>query len=143
MKLKGKYILAYTAGIFDGEGCISIVRRKGKKGFYCQLYISVGSTDEWLAEWLKMQYGGSVIFCEREGNKQNLWKWNLWSRKATTFLALILPYLNLKRPQAELAIGFQLKNNKLGKTDAELAIIEAERLMMGKMNKRGRGKETV
>ena len=136
MNLKEKLALAYTAGFFDGEGCISITKRKNKtkKGFSYQLFVSVWSTDEWIIQWLEMQYGGSTLCRSAHDNRKAIWKWCLSSNKACPFLSLILPYLNLKRPQAEIAIAFQPKNVKWPKTEEQLAVLEAERILISSMN---------
>jgi hypothetical protein len=143
--LKGKLALAYTAGFFDGEGCISITKRKTKtiNGYSYQLFVSVWSTDEWVIQWLKMQYGGSTLCRPANGNKKPIYKWCLASNKACPFLSQILPYLNLKRPQAEMALAFQTKNTKLRKTEKQLADMEAERIRICGMNsgKNKRNKE--
>lgn len=139
MALKGKTLLAYTAGIIDGEGCISICQHKNKtkRGFSYALTVSVWSTDEWLVQWLKMHYGGSVVprKFEIQAKRRTIWKWSVYANKAKDFLQLILPYLYLKRPQAELAISFQNENRTLTKTEAQLAVLEAERLLLSKMKK--------
>jgi hypothetical protein len=60
-----------------------------------------------------MQYGGTTLCRSAYGNKKAIWKWCISSNKACQFLSLILPYLYLKRPQAEIAISFQSKNVKM------------------------------
>ena len=130
--LKGKLALAYTAGILDGEGCISAYKTKAKRPNY-QMYVNVSSTDEWLARWLQMQYGGHAGVIPRHGNQRDLWRWNIYGKKAQEFLTLILPYLQLKRTEAELAIQFQeAKSNK--KSPESLALLEANRILISKMN---------
>ena len=92
-----------------------------------------------------MQFGGSVVprnFTESYEflypNRRQQWKWSIAQNKAVEFLKLILPYLQMKRPQAELAIAFQGKKRVYQKTAEKAAILEAERILMGKMNKKGR-----
>ena len=122
--------LAYTAGIVDGEGCTCITFTSGKR--LC-MSVSVTSTDEWLCQWLKMQYGGSVhLMKTQKPNWKHGHRWWLASKQASEFLRLILPYLNLKRPQAELAISFQ--QNRRGK---DKVISEAQRILMRSYNKKG------
>lgn len=151
MKLKGKLLLAYTAGIIDGEGCIGIYRHKDKnvrRGFgYC-LYVSMWSTNQWLIQWLKMNYGGYVLphpKVKEKGSisKKSLWKWQLTARKAVAFLELILPYLYLKRPEAELAISFQKANSKRQKSEDSLVLIEAQRILMTKMKRNSEQSNTA
>ena len=143
MKLKGRLLLAYTAGIFDGEGCIGIYRHKDKrlrKGFNYFLCVSIWSTNQWLIQWLKMNYGGCTLLRpkfseEAYTSKKPIWKWQLTARKAREFLELILPYLYLKRPEAELAISFQKANSKRRKSEESLVLIEAQQILMTKMKR--------
>ena len=59
--MKRTEILAYTAGIVDGEGSIHIFKSKtkqGSAGFKIEMRVSVSNTNEYLCQWLKMQFGG-------------------------------------------------------------------------------------
>jgi len=139
--MKKTEILVYTAGIIDGEGSIYIrTITAGHKD--TALAVFVTNTEEWLCQWLKMQYGGTVHIMN-VGKKEH-WKtgyrWWITSNKALEFLKLVLPYLNLKRPQAELAINYQ-ENRKLkgrrNPTEEEKAVAEAQRILMKNLNKKG------
>jgi hypothetical protein len=150
--LKGKTALAYTAGIIDGEGCISIylhrtITAKRQRNPFYQLHVSVSSTDEWLCQWLKMQYGGSVRLETRylrESQRSPCWKWALMSSQAGAFLEQILPYLQLKRPQAEIAIAFQKSKRKYRvnrcfaqlHTPEEIAVEEAQAILLASLHKK-------
>lgn len=139
MKLKGKLILAYTAGILDGEGCISVTKRKArnKRGYSPDLIVSVPNTKLWLPQWLKMNYGGSVVPRKNISPLSKLpqWKWAITGKQAAEFLKLIVPYLYIKRPEAELAIAFQTHKREYLKTEAQTALLEAERILLSKMKK--------
>jgi len=141
--------LAYTAGIIDGEGWISIKNRQIKNGNrnYC-VKVGVGSTTEWLIKWLQFNYGGSVCIINPGGNRKLKWVWDLSTKQAVIFLEAILPYLRIKRPQAELAIKFQRRRKyrgnpnwkNLGKrsmTNEEIELDQADKDLMHKYNKRG------
>lgn len=134
--------LAYTAGITDGEGSIGIARHKSKsckRGFTLELCVQITSSDEWLCAWLKFGFGGSLSHSINSAGNP-MWHWILGARKAAEFLKLILPYLKLKRPQAELAIKFQsAKRMRSVKTDEEMAVEEAERIMLQNMHRRPSG----
>lgn len=142
--------LGYTAGIIDGEGCISIAKytKVGKASVYHSLQVQVGSTDEWLCQWLKMQYGGCVSYRPSSRPRWNdAWNWSVSGRKAAEFLKLLLPYLQLKRPQAEIALEFYASFRKSKKesidnplTEEEVAVREAQRLvLMGMHSQKGKG----
>lgn len=130
--------LAYTAGIMDGEGSIGIARHKSKsckRGYTLELCVQITSSDEWLCTWLKFGFGGSLSHSiNNAGNP--MWHWILGARKASDFLKLILPYLKLKHPEAELAIKFQsAKRMRPIKTDGEMAVEEAQRIMLQNMHR--------
>ncbi len=154
--LKGKIALAYAAGIIDGEGSIVITQAKTKRtkrGYQFTLAVAVRNTNEWLIQWLKFNFGGSVgmstLNMEKRFGYKPIWYWQMTSDIAMKFLELLLPYLQLKKPQAELAIRFQKNrrhrtdtNVKLVKSDKEWAIEEAEKILMSFYNKgKGRGVE--
>ena len=129
--------LAYAAGIIDGEGCIYIGHNHQKdKSFTLQ--IVVGNTDEWLCLWLKSNFGGYVYCRKRAKPYSNFWSWHLQHQKARIFLELVLPYLQIKKAQAELAINFQ-GNKKRGRPMKEseaLVLQEAQAILLKKMHKK-------
>ena len=129
-----KVELAYIAGIFDGEGSIGIRKQKGR---YYQLAIALGMTNEYIPNLLMFSFGGTVYKDIRPDPCQVFWVWHIASRKANVFLEAILPYLKLKRNEAELAIKFQRAfcyNYTGGKlSDEQLAVREAQRILMSEM----------
>ena len=133
--------LAYTAGIIDGEGCIGIYpRRNNKTGpRYFGLRVYVGNTNEWLIKWLWFNYGGSVLKRKVVDNCKEQWAWALADKKAYDFLKLIVPFLHIKRPHAELALKFH-NNSFFGRrrTDEDKVLEEAQYILMRSYNKRGR-----
>ena len=136
--------LAYTAGIIDGEGCILISkarRQKSRSGYVYGLTVSVNSTDEWLCQWLKFSFGGSITLKKHyRENESLLWIWAVRSNQAVAFLKLVLPYLYLKKPQAELAIKFQ-QGKSYGHSLPLLD--EAEYIAMRAMKVKNKGKENA
>lgn len=136
--------LAYVAGIIDGEGCIHIRHTKKNKSaqYFYDLQLNVASTDEWLCQYLKMLLGGAVRETSRYFNNNTRkysrsWVWQVCCQQAKEVLELIIPYLKIKRPQAELAIKFQNAKVNKGKrlTDEEVAIQEAEFILMKNLKK--------
>lgn len=90
---------AYLAGFFDGDGCVYV----GK-----QLQIVFAQANyEYLKRWRDMLNLGSIHANPRSDNStKTLWTWRLCDRKAEAVLRLMLPYLEIKRDQAELALAF-------------------------------------
>jgi len=100
--------LAYTAGIIDGEGCISIVPRKLDGKVYHSLFVAVTCTDTVIVPWLKATFGGNTHQVkERRKNHRDMLQWGISTQEAEDFLRRILPWLRLKKPQAELALYFR------------------------------------
>ncbi len=138
--------IAYTAGIIDGEGCItlskyyySITNRRKQR---TSLSVKVSMTDEWMVRWLQFSWGGAVS-CHQYTDKPNwsdYWSWQIQANQATKFLKVLLPYLHLKRQQAELAIKFQARKRGKGQraTDEELVLQEADYILMRTLKKRGK-----
>lgn len=105
---------AWCAGFFDGEGCVYIEQAKqysnGKKTElnYYRVRVHLSQNIEQIVLILKDNFGGSVF---RAKYKQKLLRpMYAWvgptNEGSTSFLKKILPYLLVKRKQAELAIKF-------------------------------------
>lgn len=109
-----KEILAYTAGIIDGEGCIGINRgrRKGEC-IYHSLKIECAVTDRGVIEWLHRTFGGSTYFGKRP-NRKPYYRWLISSKEGESFLRLIYPFLRIKRNQARLVFAFRKTFGKPG-----------------------------
>jgi len=104
---------AYIAGIIDGEGTIGIAKgkdTKAKRGISYRLFVSVANTDHKLLDWLQQTDGaGTIVFNDRSSfNKKwsPIWKWTISSCASAQLLNRILPWLVMKKPQAELALEF-------------------------------------
>ena len=140
--LQGDLLYAYVAGIIDGEGSISMFRISSKDKPRYAMRVVVGITDPWLPQFLKMRFGGSVWLAKRNNPKhKDCWFWQLSAKKAAPFLLSIVPYLCLKRPQAELALQWQSRRHNCRErhvlTDSERVLDEADKILMMSYNKRG------
>ena len=132
--------IAYMAGIFDGEGSITIAKRpatpKWNPCYY--LKVNIGMANEYIPKLFQFYFGGSIYRYEPRGlSKLPLWNLKLTTRQATELLSVLLPYLKLKRNEAELAIAFQAKKQHGGmwgesgyKSDEQLAVEEAQYILM-------------
>jgi len=143
-----KIDLAYIAGIFDGEGYISFVRRyrrvtlEGKRqstDIPTTYYLRCGVTNtvKWLPEWLKFVFGGRV-YQQYKANphQKDCYVWSTVSNQALAFLEIIMPYLKLKRAEAELALrirNHRKANSQFPITAEEAAIRQAEYILMKKL----------
>jgi len=132
--------LAYVAGIVDGEGCIDITHRTrpGHNFPDFVLRVNVVSTDLWLCQMLKMGFGGRVgIKSEGTAHRMPCWYWVVERKHAADFLKLIIPYMHLKKPQAELGIKFQNARGQHATrhSDERRAVAEAQRIMLQAMKR--------
>lgn len=103
--------LIYLAGFFDGEGNIDCSHHKptyaNRYGQYA-LQVRVAQVNKWILDELSNSFGGKVVPCRRKHSKYKImWHWLLSSKTAANLLEAMLPYLRLKRGEAEAAIEFQ------------------------------------
>ena len=105
--------LSYYAGLFDGEGCISINHHKPQRGRRTEqhtLRCHVAMNNQDLIYSLKEHFKGNVKFSEKSKKNphwHDIWTWTVESNQALAFLQTIYPFLRLKQPEAILAIEFQ------------------------------------
>lgn len=127
--------LAYYAGIFDGEGCVTITLYGNK---LYQLRCKVSNTNEWLIQSLRMTWGGHVYRDKRTPNHRACYEWYIVSWQAAIFLEDIYPYLRLKKPQVDVALQFQAQKDNIHNknlTDGRRAIWEAQRILVSNLKR--------
>lgn len=113
--------LARMAAFIDGEGSIFIGAGKNLRGRQRtpqhRLQLVISNTNVVLVNWLKQTFDGSVYFvkyenCKHLGKKQ-IMRWQINERMAAVLLSHCLPYIIVKKPQAEVALAFmELKRKK-------------------------------
>ena len=98
--------LSWAAGIIDGEGCIRLVRRSSStcKEQYC-LFVKVNNTEIRMLEELRKLFGGR-IYLRKPGSttRHQSWDWQIWTLAAERMIKDILPFLVVKKDQAETAL---------------------------------------
>jgi len=109
--------LAWLAGIIDGEGSIFIMRNKRtdrERIYNYILRLSVQSIDDIMIPSCYEITGEGCTYPihEKRENQQNSLKWQLEGKKVVRVLQELLPYLKVKKTQAELAIKFQETTKK-------------------------------
>lgn len=91
--------LAYLAGYFDGEGCVSITGRS----------LSARITNTHLPSLVRLQatFGGSIHSpMPLQGHRQKH-QWSTYGAHAEVFLRAIVPHLHEKKAQAFLALRWR------------------------------------
>ena len=110
--------LAWAAGMFEGEGCVFIERKRpwfknGRKVNYhvYAMRIDIANSDIAILDALKQRYGGSVqALVQRDPRYRPCFHWRLGSVNAAVWLKAILPYIvGGKKRQVELALEFAEK----------------------------------
>lgn len=119
MKEKDSLIMAYTAGILDGDGSFSIIKKRGRKETHAPLYyplIQLANASEELINFLKSTFGGhkglrKAHVAKDGGKRKNSYHWKIEkSASCLPFLESIIPWLVLKKERAEFLKDFILKN---------------------------------
>jgi len=101
-------ILAYAAGLVDGEGCISLRRQRqlaGQSGNGYGLQVTIVNTKVSMICWLK-QHFGALYGVRRCVRYRSMYEWYVCGKQAAQFVEAILPYLVVKREQAQVVIDF-------------------------------------
>ena len=110
--------LAYYAGLFDGDGSVTLSAQKARGRCIQTTYslsADLASTNEWICQQLKFAFGGNITQYQPKNQRARMvWRWSIGSKNAQNFLEAIYPYLKLKKPQAEIAIKFQKHKAKRG-----------------------------
>lgn len=96
--------VAYIAGFFDGEGCVRI-KRSNQKGNSYHVIAHITNTNKKILKYVESLFGGNTRKQERGINK-TIYNWYITSSEAVDFLRMLLPFLQEKKIQAELAIYF-------------------------------------
>ena len=108
-------ILAYAAGIVDGEGCLTISKqiRKDRPSPSYRSSVTVSNTNPVLIQFFKDNFGGVFYKHSDERTDKNnknwatAYTWYCSCSNVVEFLESILPYLLIKKGQAEEVINFQ------------------------------------
>lgn len=98
---------AYLAGIFDGEGCVYITVRARR---YLELHVTIASTTMPFLRALHAEAGspGTVSFRARNGTrgKKPIGAWHMAGKTAAVFLAVVRPWVRMKRENITTALEF-------------------------------------
>lgn len=102
-------LVSYLAGYFDGDGCICAGLHKGTQPAY--VTIAIASYDKEVQDLFAGLFGGVVRTppAHKKKTGKTLYSWNLGGINAQKCLVQLLPYLRVKRRQAELALLFEYK----------------------------------
>lgn len=124
--------LGYAAGFIDGDGCISIYLRTKSSSLVplFNVQLMANGVDERPLVRLQSLFGGVIHLKARNGplGRRPIYCWVIQGKEAVESISILLPFLVLKREQAELAI----------KADA---LVREQRELLGFTNKDWKGYE--
>lgn len=107
----------YIAGLFDGEGSVSIARSstpgekilRGRPGYFYEKYflqLSIVNTHRGILERVQYIYGGSLRQTTPVEGRRTCYVWALRGKHARRFLQDMLPLAHIKCEQMAMAIRF-------------------------------------
>ena len=106
MKRDKKSLVAYAAGIIDGEGSISPIAGPKRNPRHWGVSLSVQMKEYEAINLLTGLFGGSPRICERKEHT-TMWVWSIRSAtRVKKILQTLLPFLRVKQEQAEIGIRF-------------------------------------
>lgn len=97
--------MKYTAGFFDGEGCVSFIRTNSYKSLVLRIVIT--NTHPGILESLQLAFGGYVRRpCVRKQGWRATRYLYIGQRLSRNFLEEVIPFSRVKRRQIKLALLF-------------------------------------
>ena len=96
MKQNNHIRYAYLAGVVDSDGCISYYAKRN------QVRITVNQKDGRAIDYLYGAFGGNVY-----KSKGPVYRWEIVGKRAQSLLKRLIPFLRIKKHQAELSLQTQ------------------------------------
>ena len=104
--------IAYIAGLFDGEGCVTCKQKKTKRKdrggkiynqwyIRCEMNMADKAIIEWVHETLGFGWSREKIYKKRPAHHKRQWRWCCGYRDALVFAKLIWPYTQVKLNKIE------------------------------------------
>ena len=115
MSQLGSDTVAYIAGLFDGEGCVTCKQKPTKRAdrgdkIYKQWYIrcEISMTDKYVIDFIQETLGfgwsGEKKYTKRPKHYKRQWRWSCGYRDALLFAKLMWPYAQVKLHKLEQII---------------------------------------
>lgn len=110
--------LAWFAGLFEGEGWISVsyrhnASRTKRKPYYLMIRMSIKMTDLDTLEKVHALFGGGLASTKVPDNRKPCWTWTLGDKiKCSTLGHLMFPYMSRRR-QLKLCSMFDAINDHI------------------------------
>jgi hypothetical protein len=108
--------LAWAAGFIDGEGCVSLIKRRNGSGYlYFQSNLNVPQIDKSPLLKLQSMFDGNIRAIKPIGNRRPSYVWTVHASKCRNALQLMLPYLVVKKRETELLLTVEFNKIRLTK----------------------------
>lgn len=101
--------LAWLAGLFEGEGHIGVKR----SGSSFVLRCAVAMTDAEVVGMFQERWPASFVTRRSLGNARRQYRWEIYARKAETFLLEIQPFVRSSRVDEKVAAALEFQRQKL------------------------------
>ena len=134
---------AYLAGLIDGEGAFFIQKTRKPNGlFYYMPIVVITNTSDVMIE-LCNTYGGNYQAQDQTVMWKKVYRWHLQKPQMLHYLPQILPYLKIKRKQAEVMLealtcckgtGYINDNNRLADCRKRLMILNERGKKKGRLD---------
>lgn len=114
---------SYIAGIIDGEGCIGIecmapLQKKDgtwiRKHNYYTPRLTIVNTSYKLMELLVKEIGGKYDTRKKIEGRKTCYRWYIFGKDLENTIQEIIPYLFIKKEQAEIVLKFRQTVGKTG-----------------------------
>lgn len=117
IQMNGEQImLAYLAGIIDGEGSIGIERlspTKGRKKYYYVCRLTVINTNEDIMKLLVYFFKGTYDKRKKIEGRKECFRWHVFGNDLSYALNKLEPYILLKHKQLNIVLQYR---DTVGKT---------------------------
>ena len=127
--------IRYMAGLFDGEGCICLVKQKRVDSVLpiYSIRCVLSMCDKPFIKSVQAQFGG--LYTERRGSgpQRNSFALQWCNNRAKPFLEALLPHLIMKREEAVIALDYLARLRHPGTSfwrkanQEEINVLQAER----------------
>lgn len=117
--------LAYIAGFFDGEGCATILHGGGANRNCIQKRVSICNTNRDILLQIQRILGFGSLYEKKRDNKKHKTLYDLvfLQDQIPVFLALILPYVRLKKRQVEILLEYSMGHPDAFNMEVELTVL--------------------
>lgn len=115
MKDKEDIIMSYIAGIIDGDGSFSLIRENRVSGYKYYPCIQLSNVFEGMIDMLHQLFGGTKKIKSPQGHAKKIqYVWNVRGLDSCkNVLQRIIPYIVLKKKQANLLLNYVINADKL------------------------------